>query len=75
MIYLFALALSIGLGKLIYEWYAEINKRNRYMEAQIRLLEQIALKQGVDNATVAKIIKEAKFTSSSDEKLLLAAKY
>jgi chromosome segregation and condensation protein ScpB len=45
----------ILLGKWITEWYHEIKKRNRYMEAQIKLLMEIAAKQGVNQETIAEI--------------------
>ena len=59
MLWLGVSLISVLLGKYIYSWYAEIKKRNRYMEAQIRLLEQIALKQGVDEKYVNKIMDTA----------------
>jgi hypothetical protein len=40
-------------------WVFQIDKRNRYAEAQIRLLMHIAAKQGVDPDKIAEIVAEA----------------
>ena len=42
-----------------FAWVFQIDKRNRYAEAQIRLLMQIAAKQGVDPDKIAEIVAEA----------------
>lgn len=47
MIYIGAGLLSLVLYYIITRWVHEIHKRNRYMEAQIKLLSKIAEKQGV----------------------------
>lgn len=46
-------------GKFLTEWFHEIKKRNKYMEAQIRLLMHIAAKHGVDADKIAEIVAEA----------------
>lgn len=40
--------LTLLIGKAIYGWYAEIPKRNSYVETQIRLLMHIASTNAVD---------------------------
>lgn len=50
----------IFLGRVLTNWYHEIEKRNRYMEAQIKLLMHIAAANGVDKDKVAEIIAQAK---------------
>jgi len=40
-------------------WVFQIDKRNRYAEAQIRLLMHIAAKQGVNPDKIAEIVAEA----------------
>lgn len=57
--YLFVAVFSIVIGKLVYNWYAEIEKRNRYMEAQIKLLAQIASANGINQDKIAEILVEA----------------
>ena len=42
-----------------FAWVFQIDKRNRYAEAQIRLLMHIAAKQGVDPDKIAEIVAEA----------------
>ncbi|MDB5209229.1 MAG: hypothetical protein JWQ30_56 [Sediminibacterium sp.] len=59
LLFFLPLLLLIALGKLLTDWFHEIKKRNRYMEAQIRLLMQIAAKQGVDIDKIAEIGAEA----------------
>jgi hypothetical protein len=44
------------LGKWITEWWHQIEKRNRYMEAELKLLMHIAAKQGVDKDIVSEIM-------------------
>lgn len=44
-------------------WVFEIEKRNRYAEAQVRLLMHIAAKQGVDPDKIAEIVAEADLPS------------
>lgn len=58
LIFLFSLFILIVGGKLLIDWFYEIKKRNRYMEAQIRLLMHIASKQGVDADKIAEIVAE-----------------
>jgi len=52
--------LTILIAKLLADWLFEIKKRNRYMEAQIRLLMHIASKQGVDADRLSDIVAEAR---------------
>lgn len=59
LLFILPLFLFIALGKLLTDWFHEIKKRNRYMEAQIRLLMHIAAKQGVDTDKIAEIGAEA----------------
>ncbi len=40
-------------------WVFQIDRRNKYAEAQIRLLMHIAAKQGVDPDKIAEIVAEA----------------
>jgi hypothetical protein len=58
VVFFFLLVLIAGGKKLTY-WFHEIKKRNRYMEAQLRLLMHIASKQGVDADKIAEIVAEA----------------
>ena len=44
-------------------WVFEIEKRNRYAEAQVRLLMHIAAKQGVDPDKIAEIVAEVDLPS------------
>lgn len=50
----------LWIGNFIYGWYAEIEKRNRYMETQIRLTAWLCIKQGVSCSTVADLIGASK---------------
>jgi hypothetical protein len=59
ILFILPFLLLIALGKLLTDWFHEIRKRNRYMEAQIRLLMHIAAKQGVDTDKIAEIGAEA----------------
>lgn len=59
LIFSFSLFILIVGGKLLIDWFYEIKKRNRYMEAQIRLLMHIASKHGVDADKIAEIVTEA----------------
>ena len=58
VVFFFLLILIAG-GKKLTDWFHEIKKRNRYMEAQLRLLMHIASKQGVDADKIAEIVAEA----------------
>lgn len=60
LIFSFSLFILIVGGKLLIDWFHEIKKRNRYMEAQIRLLMHIASKQRVDADKIAEIVAEAR---------------
>ncbi|MES2373230.1 MAG: hypothetical protein V4557_11670 [Bacteroidota bacterium] len=59
LLFILPLFLFIALGKLLTDWFHEIKKRNRYMEAEIRLLMHIAAKQGVDTDKISEIGAEA----------------
>lgn len=50
---------SIIIGRYIYAWYSEIDRRKRYMEAQIKLLMHIAAQSGVDKDVIADILTAA----------------
>lgn len=47
VIYIGAALVALLLYYMITRWAHEIHKRNRYLEAQIKLLSRIAEKQGV----------------------------
>lgn len=55
-----ALIVALIIGKYLTAWYHEIDKRNRYMEVQIKLLAQIAKANGVTEDKILEIGKEAK---------------
>lgn len=57
IIYIGAGILAIILYYIITQWAHQIHKRNRYLEAQIKLLSKIAEKQGVSMAEINKIIE------------------
>lgn len=59
LIMVLPLIIFIFVGKSIIDWFYEVKKRNRYMEAQIRLLMHIAAKQGVDADKISEIVAEA----------------
>ncbi|RFM30069.1 hypothetical protein [Deminuibacter soli] len=54
-------AIILYVNKLLIGWYFEIRKRNRLMEAQLKLLGQIAAASNVDKDKIAEIITEATF--------------
>jgi alkylhydroperoxidase/carboxymuconolactone decarboxylase family protein YurZ len=43
----------------LWTWYGDINRRKRHMEAQTKLLAQIAASNGVDKDKIAEIVAEA----------------
>ena len=43
----------------LWTWYADINRRKRHMEAQTKLLAQIAASNGVIKEKIAEIVAEA----------------
>jgi hypothetical protein len=47
MIYTAVAIVAVALLYYFIQWSHQISKRNRYMEAQIKLLSKIAEKQGV----------------------------
>lgn len=59
LIYIGAAGLALILYYLITRWAHEIHKRNRYLEAQIKLLSKIAEKQGVPTDEISGIIAMA----------------
>jgi hypothetical protein len=65
-VFFFTLIFSIGLflllGYYFTQWFHQLEKRNRYMEAQIRLLSHIALKQDVDIDKISDILSLAEMT-------------
>lgn len=58
--YIAGFIVALLLGKTITSWYHEIEKRNRYLETQIKLLGQIAANQGVNIDKVSEIVAEAR---------------
>lgn len=59
VIYIGASGLALIVYYLITRWAHEIQKRNRYLEAQIKLLSKIAEKQGVSTDEISGIIAMA----------------
>lgn len=59
-IYLGLFLLLVLIGKAIYGWYHEIEKRNRYLEAQIRLLGRIAHANGMPEEEVLELYRNAR---------------
>lgn len=51
--YVIGIPIMIFVGKWLFSWYAEIGKRNKYMEAQIKMTAWLCIKQGVDPGKVA----------------------
>ena len=43
----------------LWTWYADVNRRKRHMEAQTKLLAQIAAAHGVEKEKIAEIVAEA----------------
>jgi hypothetical protein len=54
-----AAIISIVIYIIVAQYTHQIHKRNRYLEAQIKLLSRIAEKQGVSNEEIERIIKIA----------------
>jgi hypothetical protein len=75
-IFAFAIAvvLALVLGKLVSALFFEIPKRNRYMEAEIRLLAEIAAASGVSTGKIAEIVADAQLPQPERRKLLRAEK-
>lgn len=69
IVWLILIVLFLFIYKLLINWYFEIEKRNRYDEAQIRLLIQIALKSGADADAINRIASEAKLPTPKPMKL------
>src|SRR4051812_44326670 len=76
--YLVGAVVVVLIGYPITTWYHQLEKRNRYLETQIRLLTHIALNQpGVDKDRIADILLDSKIptfsisNSSTEEKLQL----
>jgi len=59
----FYYALAVGVAIILYyivsRWAHDIPKRNRYLQAQIKLLAKIAKEQGVPDSDIRKILNEA----------------
>lgn len=64
IIYIGAAGLALILYYVITRWAHEITKRNRYMEAQIKLLSKIAAKHGVSSDEIDVIIRVAETSNS-----------
>lgn len=62
LIYIGAGALALILYYVITRWAHEIHKRNRYMEAQVKLLSKIAEKSGVSKDDIEVINRIAETT-------------
>lgn len=60
ILFLFVFGLLLLIGKALNNWYHEIQKRNRYMEVQIRLLAHLCITQGTDEEKVHNILLGAK---------------
>lgn len=43
----------------LWTWYADINRRKKHMEAQTKLLAQIAASNGVTTEKIAEIVAKA----------------
>jgi alkylhydroperoxidase/carboxymuconolactone decarboxylase family protein YurZ len=43
----------------LWTWYGDINRHKRHMEAQTKLLAQIAASNGVDKEKIAEIVAQA----------------
>lgn len=54
--------IALALYYVITQWAHQIAKRNRYMEAHIKLLSKIAEKQGVSSDDIQVINKVAETT-------------
>jgi hypothetical protein len=52
---LIGIVVTLFIGKVLTGWYHELEKRNRYMEAQIQLLTLIARKLQADEKEVNEI--------------------
>jgi hypothetical protein len=62
IIYILAGALGLLLYYLLTQWAHQIHKRNRYLEAQIKLLSKIAEKSGVSTDDIEVINRVAETT-------------
>lgn len=62
VIYIGLAALALILYYVITRWAHEIHKRNRFMEAQIKLLSKIAEKSGVSKDDIEVINRVAEIT-------------
>lgn len=64
MLFLFLLLVSIGIflaaAYYLTQWVHQIEKRNRYMSAQLRVLAEIALANNVPTETVNTIMDHAR---------------
>lgn len=64
IIYIGAGGLALVLYYLLTQWAHQISKRNRYLEAQIKLLSKIAEKQGVSLDEIDGIARMAETPAS-----------
>jgi hypothetical protein len=62
VIYIVAGALALLLYYILTQWAHQIHKRNRYLEAQIKLLSKIAEKSGVSTDDIEVINRVAETT-------------
>lgn len=54
-------AIGLAVSFLIIRWVLDIDKRNKQLHAQTKLLSLIAEKQGVAKSEIDNILKEANF--------------
>ncbi|MDI3320744.1 hypothetical protein [Pinibacter soli] len=59
LVYIAGVMISLYVGKRVFNWYNEVPKRNKYMEAQIDLLSKIAWKLGVPLEEIEETLKNA----------------
>jgi hypothetical protein len=59
---------TLYVGKRVFNWYNEVPKRNRYMEAQIDLLSKIAWKIGVPVEEIEETLKHANLLDTDNDR-------
>jgi hypothetical protein len=60
LFYIVGIIAVVIISKFLINWYHEIDKRNRYMEAQIKLLSHIATAHGVNVDTITEVYAKAR---------------
>ncbi len=60
LMFIIIIGVALLIGKALNNWYHEIEKRSRYMEAQIRLLAHTAIARGVNKEKVHEILLSTK---------------